>query len=67
MSGKINKQLFQAHEHALDHESCPQCSGELAMHIFDVMQGVLDSAQNNQFVDIDSCCDTPLALPETFP
>lgn len=31
MSGKINKQLFQAHEHALDHESCPQCSGELAI------------------------------------
>ncbi len=31
MSGKINKQLFQAHEHALEHEDCPQCSGELTL------------------------------------
>ncbi|KAB2824997.1 DNA topoisomerase family protein [Aliivibrio finisterrensis] len=29
MSGKIDKQLFQAHEHALEHQSCPECSGEL--------------------------------------
>lgn len=31
MSGKIDKQLFKAHEHALEHESCPECSGELAI------------------------------------
>lgn len=31
MSGKINKQLFKAHEHALEHENCPQCNGELTI------------------------------------
>ncbi|MCG7499248.1 topoisomerase DNA-binding C4 zinc finger domain-containing protein [Vibrio sp. Of7-15] len=32
MSGKIDEQLFGAHEHALEHhESCPSCGGELAI------------------------------------
>lgn len=32
MSGKIDNQLFSAHEHALDHEPCPQCqSGKLLL------------------------------------
>ncbi|MBD1559169.1 DNA topoisomerase [Vibrio sp. S9_S30] len=31
MSGKINSQLFSAHEHALDKEPCPQCGGELSL------------------------------------
>ena len=31
MSRKIDKQLFKAHEHALEHESCPECSGELTI------------------------------------
>lgn len=35
MSGKIDHQLFEAHEHALEHDSCPLCGdvhgGELAL------------------------------------
>ncbi|CAM4452275.1 DNA topoisomerase family protein [Vibrio agarivorans] len=36
MSSKIDNQLFSAHEHALEHESCPKCvehgrSGELEL------------------------------------
>ncbi len=35
MSGKIDHQLFEAHEHALEHDSCPQCGeshgGELVV------------------------------------
>ncbi len=31
MAGKIDKRLFQAHEHALDHEDCPLCDGELVI------------------------------------
>lgn len=30
MSGKIDNQLFEAHEHALDHKPCPKC-GEALM------------------------------------
>ncbi len=52
---------------AIREKRAARCNGELAMHIFDVMQGVLDSAEYKQFVDIDSRCDAPLALPETFP
>ncbi|GLO62367.1 DNA topoisomerase [Vibrio sp. MACH09] len=31
MSGKIDHQLFTAHEHALEHDPCPKCSGELSV------------------------------------
>ena len=31
MSSKIDHQLFSAHEHALEHEACPQCDGELQL------------------------------------
>lgn len=31
MSGKIDHTLFQAHEHALESESCPQCGAGLVM------------------------------------
>lgn len=35
MSGKINHQLFEAHEHALEHDTCPECGeshgGELSV------------------------------------
>lgn len=35
MSGKIDNQLFKAHEHALEHDSCPECGdsdgGELTL------------------------------------
>jgi putative DNA topoisomerase len=31
MSGKINRQLFTAHEHALEHDPCPECGAELTL------------------------------------
>lgn len=31
MSGKIDHQLFEAHEQALEHEPCPKCGGELTL------------------------------------
>ncbi|MDG3086727.1 topoisomerase DNA-binding C4 zinc finger domain-containing protein [Vibrio hannami] len=31
MSGKIDHSLFEAHEHALEHEPCPECGGELTL------------------------------------
>ena len=31
MSGKIDQQLFAAHEHALEHEPCPQCGADLIL------------------------------------
>ncbi|MCG6295251.1 topoisomerase DNA-binding C4 zinc finger domain-containing protein, partial [Vibrio vulnificus] len=31
MSSKIDRTLFSAHEHALEHTPCPQCGGELVL------------------------------------
>ncbi|MEZ8196552.1 DNA topoisomerase family protein [Vibrio cortegadensis] len=31
MSSKIDQQLFSAHEHALEHEPCPECGSELQL------------------------------------
>lgn len=31
MSSKIDHKLFSAHEHALEHEPCPRCQGELSI------------------------------------
>ena len=41
-----------------------RCSGELAYHVLDVMCSVLDSAENGQFVTIESTCDRPAPLLE---
>jgi predicted dehydrogenase len=52
---------------AICEQRAARCSGTLAMHLFDVMQGVLDSAERGEFIDIASRCTPPAALPETFP
>lgn len=52
---------------AIRERRAARCSGEMAMHLFDVMQGVLDSAAQCKFIDIDSRCEPPLPLPEVFP
>lgn len=31
MSGKIDQELFATHEHALEHQACPECGSELTM------------------------------------
>ena len=41
-----------------------RCSGELAYHVLDVMCSVLDSAENGQFVMVESTCDRPAPLLE---
>lgn len=52
---------------AIREQRPPRCSGEFAMHLYDVMQGVLDSAERRSFIDVRSVCIPPAPLPETFP
>ena len=43
----------------------PRASGQLGLHLCEVMQGILDSASLRRFVDINSRCDRPAPLPES--
>ena len=44
-----------------------RASGELAAHVYEVMQGIADAPQKGGFVDIQSTCPVPELLPENFP
>ena len=50
---------------AVKEQRQPRASGALALHLFEVMQGMLDSPGLGQFVDIESTCNRPAILPET--
>ncbi len=45
----------------------PRASGEMALHVFEVMSGILEAPDRGGFVDIDSRCTIPQPLPENFP
>jgi len=40
-----------------------RASGELASHCVDVMQALVESADDGRFIDLTSTCDRPAALP----
>lgn len=45
----------------------PRASGEMALHVYEAMKGMLSSPAHGRFVDITSRCARPDPLPETFP
>ncbi len=44
-----------------------RASGDLAYHVFEVMDAIETAPRLGTFQDIDSSCARPAALPETFP
>jgi hypothetical protein len=40
-----------------------RASGELAYHVLDVMQSILDAATEGRRQDIESVCERPAPLP----
>ena len=40
-----------------------RCSGELAYHVLDVMESLLESAEKGKFIDIESTTERPAPLP----
>lgn len=42
-------------------------SGELALHVLEIMQGIRDSGQENEYVELSTAPEQPPAVPETFP
>ena len=48
------------------HENRPhRCSGELALHVVDVLFSILRSAEEEQFVSLQTRCERPAALDDT--
>ena len=41
-----------------------RASGELAYHVLDVMQAILDASDTGRHVDVQSTCERPAPLPE---
>lgn len=49
------------------HENRPhRCSGEMALHVIDVLTGILDSANSRQFVKPSTRCERPAALTDAM-
>lgn len=40
-----------------------RASGELALHVLDIMESILTSSQNEQYITLATTCDRPAALP----
>jgi len=40
-----------------------RASGELALHVLDIMQSILESSQNEQYITLATTCTRPAALP----
>ena len=40
-----------------------RCNGELAYHVLDVMESLLEAAEKRKFIDLQSTTDRPAALP----
>ena len=53
--------------HALRSGRPHRASGELAYHVLDVMEGVLESAEQGRRIDLGSRCERPAPLPLGLP
>ena len=45
----------------------PRASGALALHVFEIMSGILDSLESGSFYTVNSRCAVPPLLPANFP
>ena len=45
----------------------PRASAQMAYHVCEVMDGILEAPKLGRYVDIKSICDRPMPLPENFP
>lgn len=52
---------------AVRQQRAPRASGELALHILEVMEGILTSRSSGRYVSIETRCERPEPMPEQFP
>jgi hypothetical protein len=53
--------------YAVRDRRAPRASAEMAYHVCEVMEGILQSPKLGRYVDIASTCNRPAPLPENFP
>ncbi len=51
---------------AIRHNRPHRCSGELAYHVLDAMQGFTDSSRSGTFREISSGFELPAVMPNVF-
>ena len=49
--------------HAVTAERPQRASGDMAFHVLDIMQSILESSDTGRHVALQSTCDRPAALP----
>lgn len=49
---------------ALENNRPHRASGELAFHVLDVMQSILEAAREGRHMEIASCCEKPARMPQ---
>ncbi|MBI5960763.1 MAG: Gfo/Idh/MocA family oxidoreductase [Chloroflexi bacterium] len=52
--------------YALRSGTAPRASGELTYHVLDIMHAIHDSADDRQFITLQSVCDRPQPFPAGF-
>ncbi|OED36468.1 oxidoreductase [Chromatiales bacterium (ex Bugula neritina AB1)] len=50
---------------AIDEGRPHRCSGELSLHVIEVMTSILESAESRQFIELSTSCSKPEALDDT--
>ncbi|MDK9764187.1 Gfo/Idh/MocA family oxidoreductase [Vibrio sp. D420a] len=53
--------------YAAINQRAPRASGELALHVCEVMESIIQSSDSRAFKNIETRCDVPAALPTDFP
>lgn len=53
--------------YAVRNGRAPRASGEMALHVLEIMSSIQHSSDQRRFVDIESTCRIPAPLPADFP
>lgn len=53
--------------YAIEHQRPLRASGELALHVCEIMEAILSSSALGQYAALQTTCDKPAPLPENFP
>lgn len=53
--------------YAVRDDRVPRASAQMAYHVCEAMNGILEAPKLGRYVEITSTCDRPLPLPENFP
>lgn len=53
--------------YAIKNQRPHRASGEVAYHVLEIMEAIIKSGEQGEYLAINSTCPTPSPLPENFP